>query len=88
MNITYTLNITPAEALDLIEELVGEVDHIDWEGNEDGGEASGMGFAGHYTTKACADGSKLKITIDKKPFLVPAGLIKSKVAGTLEECIV
>jgi hypothetical protein len=88
MNITYTLNITPAEALDLIEELVGEVDYINWEGNEDGGEASGKGFAGHYTTKACADGTKLKITIDKKPFYVPAALIKSQVAGALEEYIV
>ncbi len=66
MNIAYTLNITPVEALNLISALVEEVDYLNWKGNENGGEASGKGFAGRYTTKACSSGSKLQITIDKK----------------------
>jgi hypothetical protein len=88
MNIAYTLNITPVEALDLISALVEEVDYLNWKGNENGGEASGKGFAGRYTTKACAEGSNLRININKKPFLIPAALIKSKVANALEEYIV
>lgn len=88
MNIAYTLNITPVEALNLISALVEEVDYLNWKGNENGGEASGKGFAGRYTTKACSSGSKLQITIDKKPFLVPSGLITSKLTNALKEYIV
>jgi len=88
MNIAYTLNITPVEALDLISALVRKVDYLNWKGNENGGEASGRGFAGRYTTRACVEGSKLQIDINKKPFLVPSAFIKSKVADALKEYIV
>ena len=82
---TPTLNITPTEALTLIEELVSEVDNINWKGNEHGGEASGMGFAGHYTTTPCDEGTLLEITLTKKPFVVPKSLVKSQIASALEE---
>ncbi len=76
---THTVQSTPSELLNALKEELAKQGGIRFNGDKSSGTISGKGFAGEYSLTQGSDGTRLTLTITKKPFIVPWGMIESAI---------
>ncbi len=73
----YKVNTAAKELFNNLKAELSKHGGIDFNGDENSGRISGKGFAGSYELTPGSDGTSLSITISKKPFYAPWGMIES-----------
>jgi hypothetical protein len=76
---THTVQSTPAQLLNALKEELAKQGGIRFNGDKSSGTISGKGFAGEYSLTQGSDGTRLALTITKKPFIVPWAMIESAI---------
>ncbi len=76
---THTVKSTPAQLLNALKEELAKQGGIRFNGDQSSGTISGKGFAGEYNLTQSSEGTRLTLTITKKPFIVPWGMIESTI---------
>ena len=76
---TYTVKTPPRELLVVIKEKLKIQPDIKFSGDENSGQMKGKGFEGKYSITESSSETEVSLTIDKKPWPIPWGLIKSKI---------
>lgn len=76
---TYTVKTEPKKLLSVIKEKLKNQPDIKFSGDEKSGQMKGKGFEGKYRITESSAGTEVSLTIDKKPWPIPWGLIESKI---------
>ena len=77
--ITVTVSKKPKELLSILKSRLKKSGGITFSGDEESGTVLGKGYAGRYRLKKVPSGTEVTITITGKPFLVPWGMIASRI---------
>jgi hypothetical protein len=76
---THTVQSTPAQLLNALRSELSKQSGLEFQGDEHSGRLSGKGFAGSYELTRESTGTRISLTITKKPFIVPWGMIESAI---------
>lgn len=79
MGRTFTFDVK-SSVQDLLQALKTALPHaegVEFEGDERSGRLAGRGFAGEYCLEATPTGSRVELTLSRKPLLVPWALVEA-----------
>lgn len=76
----YKMKRDPEELLPIVKKKAKE-NGVDFKGDEKNGRVSGKGVKGSYSVSD----NQLRITVDKKPFIVSWGFIEKKLNKAADE---